>query len=215
MRLDIDDRDLRRYTMQLEQMHKKHLPLAVKGALNKAAVSMKLGKRHIQKEFKDEFVIRRPKFINAHTGFEKIPFSEWDISRMASKAGIIKGKSKAGDRLKLQEEGGTLKRRQAPSKHTRIGSNDERKQKAQYYFKKYKNKPLGRILKTNRLTVIKTRRNLLSVAKGGEWKTLYTLVPNVKIKKRPFVSTAGKIAARDINKYYIEEATKRINQVRF
>jgi hypothetical protein len=70
-------------------------------------------------------------------------------------------------------------------------------------------------MRNKRLTVIKTRRNLLAITKGGVWKTLYSLVPNAKIKKKPFISTAGLIAARDINRYYINEAERRIRQLRF
>lgn len=212
--LDINHSDIRQLTLKLEQVHRKHLPLAVKGALNKAAVSMKSGARLIEEEFKDNFTIRRPSFIRSHTGFQKVEFSQWDINRMESKAGILKGKSKSGDNLKLQEEGGNLNERFVPTRHTRIGESDERKQKAEHYFNKYRNKPYGQIIRNKRVTVIKTKKSLLAVTKGGNWKTLYTLANNAKINKNPFVEPAGKKAGANIRKYYEEEAKRQLSKAK-
>lgn len=208
--LNIDNSDLVKYTRKLEKLNKSALPIAVRNSLNRAAKSMKVGDKFIEKEFKDNFIIRRPSFIKSHTGFQKAPFSEWNIDRMESSAGILKGKSKSGDSLKLQEEGGTINNRFVPTRYTRIGENKEGKQSAKYYFNKYKNRPNGHVIRNKRITVIKSKRNLLVVNRNKEWKTLYSLVPNVKIRKQPFVQRAGWIAGRDLNEYYIDEVKKRI-----
>lgn len=199
----------------LDRMNRHDLPLSVKKALNEAAISLKLNKKLINKEFSDNFTIRKKSFINSHSGFEKVKFSEWNINKMESKAGITKGKSRAGDNLRLQEEGGNLGLRYVPTKHTRIGASNLKKQSSKHFYSKYKNKQKGVISKSKRLTIIKTRKSISMINKDGEWKPLYILVSSVRINRKPFISVAGKKAGKDINNYYIAEARRRISRLRF
>jgi hypothetical protein len=187
----------------------------VRGALNDAAFDMK--KKTLGREFSDNFTIRRPTFIRSHTSVNKSP-NTFDINKMESSAGIIQGKSFAGDQLELQEKGGSISDRDVPTLETR-GGDKASKQKAMFWFRKFKDKSLGqfpaqkgkKVKRRVKRTFVKTKSSLLMVEKGGKWKTLYHS-SNVRIPKKPFVGPAGEASSKLIAGFYVKQAERRIKK---
>jgi hypothetical protein len=211
---NINSKEVADLTLRLEKLNRSAMPLAVRGALNEAAFQMK--NRYLPNEFKSNFTIRRPTFIKAHSGFNRCA-NTFDIKSMFSESGTIKGKSIAGDRLVLQETGGTLRDRNIPYADggvspTRISQNASSKQSALYFYKKFKNKPNGIINKTKQKTTIKTDKGLFEIKAGGDWSTLYLTRSTARIKPKRFIEPSGDMTAKLIPKYFYKEAQKRFKK---
>ena len=207
---DIDTKGIVEYTNKLEKMHKSSLPVSVRGALNDAAFDM--NKRTLPEEFNEEFTIRSKSFLRSHTFTNKSP-NTFDIEKMHASTGIIKGKSVSGDNLEKQEIGGKISNRGAiPYDTTRIGSSHAKKMRKVYYYKKFKNAKLGRVSKTKQETIIRTKRSLLRVKRGGVWDVLYTIKDNVNLPRSLFVTPAGRRSAKLIPDFYVKQAERRIKK---
>ena len=107
---NINNADVVQLTNRLEKIHKSSMPVSVRGALNDAAFDMK--KNQLEKTFDREFTIRKKTLIRSHTAFNRSK-NTFNINEMISEAGVIKGKSKAGDELETQEKGGSLSGRKS------------------------------------------------------------------------------------------------------
>jgi len=83
-------------------------------------------KKQVPKIFKNKFIIRKKTFIKAHTGVKK-SLNTFDVNKMSSEMGVIKGKSKSGDNLEQQERGGTILNRDfIPLKSARVGKSEHK-----------------------------------------------------------------------------------------
>lgn len=210
---NINDHDLIEYTRKLDKLHRSALPVTIRQTLNDVAFEAK--KIDIPNEFNDEFIVRRPTFIKSHS-FANKSANTFNINEMESSAGIIKGKSLAGDQLKKQEEGGFIINRAIPTLETR-GNDRRRRQQARYYYRKYKNIPTGhnpsqkgkRVKQRPKKTFIKTKDRVMMVEKGGEWTTLYYIDRDVVIKKNAFIVPAGVRTSKKIARLYGQRARKR------
>lgn len=107
--LNVDTRDTVVMTNKLEKLHRSAFPLAVRGALNKAAFNTK-GKTLLQTTEKT-FTNRQKNFFRANS---KVFMAKgWDVRKMVSEVGMVEGKLK-GDKnyavkdLAQQERGGSI-----------------------------------------------------------------------------------------------------------
>lgn len=215
MSLYVDDRDLRQYRRALEQLGRNDFPIAVRNALNKTAKHAK--QKTIASVMRDKFIVRRPAFIRSHTSYAPIPYSELNINRMTAKAGFVRGKSRAGDQMKLQEKGGTISQRNVPFESTRVANSAERKQKAKFFYKHFRNKRKGVYRDKGRRFFRITDKSVqyFTESANGEIKnrvTLYLLRRSIRIPKTPFTKEVGLREHRNIQQIFIREANERIRR---
>jgi hypothetical protein len=212
--LNVDSKELKLYLLKLERLSEYAVPVTVRNTLNRAAKEMKSGGL-MQKQFEDNFTIRRKSFIKSHTGYKPESFSQLNINSMKADAGVIKGKSRAGDDLEKQEIGGSVKRRQVPysdgsSSTARIGNSFSKKIQSKFYFRKYKNLKLGSHKIGDNAKIVKTNKSIKLYSKNKEPRTLYIFRVSATIKKDPFVKPSGLQAAKKLNYFFIQEAKKRL-----
>lgn len=205
---NINASDVVEFTNKLEKMHRSSLPVSIRGALNDVAFDVK--QYTLQKEFEDNFTIRKKTFLSSHSRAIKSK-NTFDIEQMESSIGIIRGKSKSGDQLKFQERGGTIQNRGAvPTKEVRVGESSSRLIKKSLYYTKFKTSKKGIVERNKNRTIIKTDRSLLRVQKGGIWKTLYRIKERVKITKDPFLEPAALKSLKKLPQFFINQAKKRL-----
>jgi hypothetical protein len=221
MKLVISLSQLRDYESKLKEMHKSAYPVVVRQTLNELAFDMK--KNTITESFDRTFTVRRGNnFIKSLTAANRCS-NTFDISKMESESGVVGGKSIAGNRLELQERGGSISDRYIPTDSTRVGQSRDNRQLATYYFKKFRNKPIGhnpsqKGIKTKnrpKTTYIKTEENggrLFAIHAGGKWETMYKHEGTVRLKRKPFIEPAGLISANKLNQFFIKFATKKLTR---
>lgn len=206
------------FANKLERLQKSALPVTVRMTLNDAAFDMK--ENTIKESANKQFTIRRPRFLSSHSRVNKSP-NTFDINKMSSEAGIVEGKSIAGNRLEKQETGGTLQREAIPTAETRVSKDIAKKQRAVFFFRKFRREKKGhipsqkglRIKARKKRTFIKTDKAVLMVSKGGKWKTLFLFRDSVSLNKRSFVGPAGQMSAKKMGAFFIRNAKKRIEKI--
>lgn len=216
MRVTIDLSGLREYEKKLKSMKKYDFPLAIRGTLNDTARVMKT--KTIRPEFKENFIVRRPTFITAFTGYEKCK-NTFDVHQMSSRAGTTTGPKdqKLGYDLQKQEFGGNISNRMVPRAGSRIGGSYRKPIRATLAFRRFKNakKPGALTMSTDEIgVIIKTKdgRIVRYNDKTKTWKTLYTKPVNGKISKDPFIKPAGLVAARQMPMLFKKNAEKRFKK---
>ena len=228
---NINDSGIVAYTNKLEKMHRSDLPLAVRGALNEAAFQTKT--KFIPQEFDENFEERKKNFLRSHSAFNRSA-NTFDIHKMSSEAGVIQGKSNAGDNLEKQEFGGTINNRDyIPMDPARSGKSNKKLVSKRFYLKNIK--PQKGKKRTESQEFIKAA---IMAGKGGFVRyddylfSIRTIrKPNresifikadpvysfkqgrsVSITKKPFIKPAGEKAAELIPQYFLEQANRRINK---
>jgi hypothetical protein len=192
----------------LEKLHRSAMPITVRGTLNDLAFDARKG---IIRNFKEEFIIRNRTFIISHTTAIKCQ-NTFDIDKMQSEAGVLAGKTKAGDLLKIQEEGGAIERDKIPSENVRAGSNWRKPVLQVLYAKKFMNRPNGKIYKSAESSIFKSPKGIFRILRGGIWKRLYTLDKTVSIRKTPFVEPAGETAALKAPQFFEKNAQRQFKK---
>lgn len=213
----VDTTEMREFKRKLDKISKSAFPISVRKTLNNAAYQMRT--KTLPQSFKDEFITRRPNFIKHVSGFTKCQ-NTFNVNNMVSEAGILEGKSLAGDRLELQERGGIINNRTVPfsdrsgNSPTRKGESAENVQSPVYYARKFKDLKKGMISKNKQRAIFKTDNAVMMIQAGGIWKTLYLENRSVKIKKRKFVEPAGEVAAIQMPKTFINEFERYVKTVK-
>ena len=213
----VDTTEMREFKRKLDKISKSAFPISVRKTLNNAAYQMRT--KTLPQSFKDEFITRRPNFIKHVSGFTKCQ-NTFNVNNMVSEAGILDGKSLAGDRLELQERGGIINNRTVPfsdrsgNSPTRKGESAENVQSPIYYARKFKDLKKGMISKNKQRAIFKTDNAVMMIQAGGIWKTLYLENRSVKIKKRKFVEPAGEVAAIQMPKTFINEFERYVKTVK-
>ena len=213
----VDTTEMREFKRKLDKISKSAFPISVRKTLNNAAYQMRT--KTLPQSFKDEFITRRPNFIKHVSGFTKCQ-NTFNVNNMVSEAGILEGKSLAGDRLELQERGGIINNRTVPfsdrsgNSPTRKGESAENVQSPIYYARKFKDLKKGMISKNKQRAIFKTDNAVMMIQAGGIWKTLYLENRSVKIKKRKFVEPAGEFAAVQMPKTFINEFERYVKTVK-
>lgn len=223
---NIDLSEIVKLTNKLEKLHRSALPIAIRSTLNDAAFDAK--QIQVINTSKEQFTIRKKTFIKSHTTANKCK-NTFDIRQMESSMGVIKGKSDSGDKLKIQELGGKISNRDAiPTNEARVGRNANKLVSKKYYLQNLKtkgkklNKPRdimkaaaaagkgGIIRYGNTLAEIKQFRR----DRGVKLKKIYALGNgrSVQIKKAPFISNAGHLSSKKINRFYRRNALRRIKK---
>ena len=213
----VDTTEMREFKRKLDKISKSAFPISVRKTLNNAAYQMRT--KTLPQSFKDEFITRRPNFIKHVSGFTKCQ-NTFNVNNMVSEAGILEGKSLAGDRLELQERGGIINNRTVPfsdrsgNSPTRKGESAENVQSPIYYARKFKDLKKGMISKNKQRAIFKTDNAVMMIQAGGIWKTLYLENRSVKIKKRKFVEPAGEVAAIQMPTTFINEFERYVKTVK-
>ena len=213
----VDTTEMREFKRKLDKISKSAFPISVRKTLNNAAYQMRT--KTLPQSFKDEFITRRPNFIKHVSGFTKCQ-NTFNVNNMVSEAGILEGKSLAGDRLELQERGGIINNRTVPfadrsgNSPTRKSESVENVQSPIYYARKFKDLKKGMISKNKQRAIFKTDNAVMMIQAGGIWKTLYLENRSVKIKKRKFVEPAGEFAAVQMPKTFINEFERYVKTVK-
>lgn len=120
--LDVNDKELKQLTKNLQQTHKYAYPDAVRSTIN--ALAFQTSKAY-KSEVKNTFTIRSQKFVNSTIRYESTKSK--NIDDMISYAGQAdKTFGKPSDQLKKQEFGETIKTKSKhivkPTKYARGGS---------------------------------------------------------------------------------------------
>jgi len=213
----VDTAEMRAFKQKLDKISRSAFPVSVRKTLNSTAYDMRANT--LPREFKDEFITRRPNFIKYVSGYSKCQ-NTFNVNSMVSEAGILEGKSLAGDRLELQERGGVINDRSVPfadrsgKSPTRKSESLENVQSPIYYARNFKNLKKGVISKTKQRTIFKTDKAVMMILAGGIWKTLYLENRSVKLKKRRFVEPAGDVAGFKMPQTFIKEFNNYIKKVR-
>lgn len=163
--LDINSAQLVTYTNKLEQIGRNDLPIAVRGALNKTALHAK--QKTLPAVFSREFITRRPTFLKSHAGAKLENFSNLNIATMSSGVGIVENKSRAGDNLEKQEEGGRFNDRAVPMDATRAQFSRQNRQMGNYYYRKFEKRQNGIIERNARRTIVKMKFGIYEIAASG------------------------------------------------
>ena len=204
---NVDTKELSQHVIRLEMIHRSALPVTVRRTLNDIALDAR--KVESQKQFNKNFTIRKKSFINSHMG-ATLCRGELNIDKMFTEVGVIKGKSGAGDRLYLQEEGGRLANREKiPQTAVRIGANASKLVSKKRYFSKYESAPLGQVSRTPKETIIKTEKVIYSIKKGGIWSTLYIYDTPIKVDKESFIAPGSRISHKKADDFFIYNARKK------
>ena len=231
----VDTTEMREFKRKLDKISKSAFPVSVRKTLNETAYQMRT--KTLPQGFKDEFITRRPNFIKHVSGFTKCQ-NTFNVNSMVSEAGILEGKSLAGDRLELQERGGMINNRTVPfadrsgNSPTRKGESAENVQSPIYYARNFKDMKYGVISKNSERVIMKIgQRNnngklsktefekhsyeaIVMILKGGKWKTLYLENRSVKLKKRKFVEPAGEVAAFKMPQTFIKEFNNYMQKIK-
>lgn len=215
--IDINAKEVVAFTNKLERMHRSALPIAVRGTLNDAAFDHR---QESIKQFKSNFIIRKQRFIDSHMKVNKSQ-NTFDISKMSSETGVQKGKSDSGDELEKQEYGGFAFKRNIPTTETRINESMRNLVSKRYYYEKYKDAPLGhnpsqkgiKVKRRKKITFIKKKDRLISVTKGGQWRTLYYLDRKIKITEDKFIAPAAVRTNKKLFRLYKDRARAQFKKV--
>jgi len=197
-------------TNKLEKLHRSVMPVTVRETLNNAAFEHR---KDAIEQFKSNFIIRKKTFISSHMKVNRSP-NTFDLKKMVVESGIVKGKTKSGDKLKLQEEGGFVMKRNIPTNQARIDELNTSKVQAKFYYKKFRSFPLGhinsqkgiKVKRRKKITFIKMEDRLLSIEKGGIWKTLYYIDRDVTITKDAFLLPAQVRTSKKLFRLYKDRA---------
>ena len=206
--LNINASETVKLTNKLEKLHRSAMPIAVRSTLNDAAF---MARKLIIKNFKSNFINRNRTFISSHASANKCQ-NTFDINRMQSEAGIIKGKTKSGDLLEKQEFGGNIQRKIIPSDNVRMSKNYKKLvQKSMYVnkFIKYKN---GVIYKSGESTIVKSDKGIFRIFRGGKWERLYTFNRSITITKDAFVEPASIEISTKIESIFEKNAQKQFTK---
>jgi len=215
---------------KIDKLHKSALPVAIRQTLNDAAFATK--DKFLMNEFDKQFVIRKRNFIKSHSSVNKTA-NTFNVNQMRSEVGVIKGKSKAGDELRFQEYGGTVKNRDyIPTDMARASGSHSKLVSKNHYLKnikKKKSKPQ-----------FKNQDFIKSVFKAGEGghviydyilfevkkivkktnRLFFKLKPiysyrkgrSVTITKKPFLSPASTSAIKTMPEIFVKNAQRQINK---
>ena len=210
--LNINASETVKLTNKLEKLHRSAMPIAVRSTLNDAAF---MARKLIIKNFKSNFIIRNRTFISSHTAANRCQ-NTFDINRMQSDAGIIKGKTGAGDLLIKQEDGGTISRRRIPSDNVRQARANRRLVNKNQYAKKLIGFKNGIIYRSSESTIVKNDKGIWRIFKGYNKKTgkgrierWYTFNRSITITKHPFVDPASSETATKIESIFEKNAQKQ------
>jgi hypothetical protein len=233
IQLNVNTDELVVYANKMERVHRSALPVAVRGSLNDAAFDMKI--KQIPLTFDRQFVERKKNFIKAHTAVNKSK-NTFDVNQMASEAGVIAGKSKAGDNLEKQEFGGVIKDRDyIPMTPARVGKSSKKLVSRRFYLKNIK--PQKGKKRTRNQQFIRAAikagkggfvryddylfaiRTVKKPSRGGIFIKAdpiysYRKGRSVSVSKASFIEPAGEMSAKKIPAFFIKQAERQLKKIR-
>lgn len=208
-KFNINNADVVELTNRLEKIHKSAMPVSVRGALNDAAFDMK--KNQLGKTFDSDFTIRKKTFIRSHSAFNRSK-NTFNINEMSSEAGIIKGKSKSGDELEIQETGGSLSgRKSIVTPEARISKSGQKLVSRRFYLQNLKGK--GVIFKNKRQRIFASNDTIIQNIRGEKnFRVLYRFRNTRSYDATHFVEKAGELSSKKIPDFFLKQAKRRLNK---
>lgn len=220
---NIDSSDVKNLAEKLNEINKWALPLSIRMALNDVARDMK--SRTLPLFFNENFNISptRETFLKSHSAYT-LSKNTLNITEMSSYAGVWRGKSSSalssGERLKIHETGGSLGSRDIPYSRGHFGisyrnTNPENAQHSAYFYRYFKNKKKGIILKNRGKRIIKTENAIMISTRMGisNFRVLYLLNKNPKYHKNSFINPSGNESNKLVGNFFIKHAKKRIEKL--
>jgi hypothetical protein len=224
---DINMTEVIGFTNKLSKLHKSALPLAIRSTLNDAAFE---AKKVLPLVWDKNFTVRKMSFIKSHARVNKSP-NTFNIKSMVSEIGILKGKSKAGNRLAFQEVGGIIESHFMPRDVARDGSTRSGKISKRAYFqrnniRKANNKQQFIKMaymnaKSNKSDLIWYKDLVFNVdsfsSSGGQLDIKYDVLYSTKeskvsIEGRGFIRKSAKLAIPKMPTFYRKNAEFRIKK---
>lgn len=215
MRVEVDSKELVKFTAKLDKLHRSALPNAVRNTLNNAAFETKI---EIPKTASSKFITRNKSFFKSMTLVNKA--RGFDINQMQSEVGISNRKDKIASGLTKQELGGNIKDRSLIAMdQARVSSN--------------KNKIVRNSNKLNNITISKnkkkgtgtgfvmikkgTKGTIFQTKKSGKKNNLlplysYSKGRSVNIKRTPFIEPSALKVQHRIPAFYVNEALKQMKK---
>ncbi len=239
--IDINNKEIVKFTNKLEKMKKSDLPVSIRETLNNMAFDVKINT--LQMSVQDKFIIRNRTFFKRFSSVKKA--EGFDIYNMQSEVGISPGQNIAAKQLKTQELGGRLKKRSYIYMSTaRIGRLHSRQVKRSYYLNKkgiVQGSPTKRRSEKSQFIADafiaeKENKFMLKKSKAGTTafivdkikltgsgknrkafaKTIaiadYEENRSVNIRSRPFVKPASIESGKKGNEFFIKQYEKRIKR---
>lgn len=236
MKLNINTDAAVRFTNELEKMHKKHLPSAVRGALNDAVYDVKTNT--MPKTADKTFTNRQPNFFKANSRFENA--KGFDLKSMKATVGFVEGGLKGGNNysvkdLEQQEDGGVINRKSfIPLIAARVGNSPNKPVRANARLS-----AINKIIDVRNITA-KTKQGrfvkaVVQAGKGGfvlSGKTLWKIDSFKKVKGKTvykktalytfrkgrkvsvgstnFMKKSSIESAKNLDDYYIKQAKRQI-----
>lgn len=237
MQLNINSNQVVVFTAKLERMKRSALPVAVRGALNKAAFDMKTNT--LLSTTKSTFQQRQSNFFRANSRVD--PATGFNLSNMKAIVGMIssglKGNNYAVKDLEAQEHGGSIDKKafipaagartgKSPKKLVRANERlsaikkivDAKKAKGKNDKEKFVKSVIyagvgGAVLANYKGKEILWRVNSLNKTKAGSFKLTaiysYKKGRKVTVKATHFMEKSGNKSASKIEQYFIEEARRQ------
>jgi hypothetical protein len=125
--IDVNNKDLIRFTKRLDKVHRSRLPTAVAFTLNE--LSWKTKAKHLLPEARKKYTVRRPNFFKAYSVATKA--KGFDINRMNTRVGMRPNdqsgaSSNASRNMPTQQGGGRIQSRAfIPRPGARKGGTDQ------------------------------------------------------------------------------------------
>lgn len=240
MIIDVNNKEVRAFTIKLQQMHRSNFPIVVRQTLNDLAFDVKTVS--LKQQYEKQFIRRDKTFLKSHSGVVKA--SGFNITSMKSEVGIIEkqGSEKASQGLGKQEYGQSVKKPVVYMKSARSGSN-KRKVVAGNYYNKYQkirglHANVGRHTRKSNFVASaimahKLGKLLMWDSKSGQTiflvQSIYLAANSqvdiklkaiadyedkrvLNLKARPFLQPASLLSHNKVNSFFLKNAQKRLNR---
>ena len=205
--LKIDTHELKQLVSKLNKLHRSALPVAVRGSLNDTAFYMK--QNTLPERFNAVFTVRKPSFLKSHSTVVKSS-NTFDVNKMKSECGIIKGKSKAGNELAIHEKGGEIKGRGlVPQAAVKVSQDIKKLVSKTYYYTKFKAAKKGIVRRDKKKTIIKTDKGLIQFEPGGKFTPLYVFTTSKKYQRNEFIKPAGLMSSKKMPGFFKSQAERQ------
>lgn len=231
--ITIGTKDVFKLADALKDMHRSALPNVVRFTLNDLAFNVK--KNTLQQSSQKFFINRTKTFFKANSGVQKA--KGYDINTMVAEVGMTK-KTKASKNLKFQEKGGTIPDRAfIPMVTSRTGKNIKKRIPKRNQLSNID------LIRANKTRGNRKQRLIRSAFKGKQLKkdvlfegVVYNvktaiklkrsirikLLPlysykrgrSAKVKKSPFMSTAGMKSAQRTDEFFKKNYDRQIDKLK-
>ena len=203
-------------TAKLERLHRSAFPVAVRSTLNDAAFKTK---SLVPKAAEGKFTIRQKNLYKKFIVVEKA--KGFDLKAMAAVVGIDGGASKGRNvakGLEAQELGGTVtSRKLLPMDQGRISGSFGKKLRMKNRFSKITIAQSNRRKPGSKYVLIKkgSAGTVFDVSRKGKLIPVfhYRQTNKTRLNKRPVLVPSARLAATNMNRFYVANAEKQFKRL--